>query len=308
VALFPSRPAQKGLSAAARFERRGQWVLLVEDHPVNQELGCEMLRGLGLQVELAEDGAQALSMIARRRYALVLMDCQMPVLDGFEATRRLRALEQTSSAARLPVIALTANALASDRELCLAAGMDDYLSKPFTRTQLDAVLTHWLPQRGPAAHSPPAPVSLAAESTGDSEEPAILEEFQLAQIRALGREGSPSPLTRVIQLYLQSAPQQIEALRTAVAAADAPQIRATAHALKSASTTLGAMVMATTCQSLETMGRESRLEDTVAVFTHLEQVFAQTCEALTALPEAPKLSSHPHDAQPHSQAAEGLVR
>ncbi|HRY14956.1 MAG: Hpt domain-containing protein [Candidatus Competibacteraceae bacterium] len=168
--------------------------------------------------------------------------------------------------------------------------MDDYLSKPFTTAQRDAVLTRWLPQRGSDAHSPPAPVSLATESTEDSEESAILEEFQLAQIRALHWEGSPNPLTRVIQLYLENAPRQIEALCAAIVAADAPQIRAAAHALKSASTTLGAMVMATTCQSLETIGRENCLENAVAVFADLEQIFAQTCGALTALPEAHKLS------------------
>jgi CheY-like chemotaxis protein len=292
VRVMPPKPHQKDLSAA-RFERRNQWVLLVEDHPVNQELGCEMLRGLGLQVELAEDGAQALTMIARRRYALAFMDCQMPVLDGFAATRRLRALEQAAGAARLPVIALTANALASDRELCLAAGMDDYLSKPFTRAQLDAVLARWLPPRTPLEHFPPEPVSPTPELAIDSQETAILEEFQLAQIRALGREGSPSPLTRVIQLYLENAPRQIEALRTAIAVADAAQIRATAHALKSPSTTLGAMTLASACQNLETMGRENRLEDAMMAFADLEQIFTQVCEALTVLPEAPQPSPVP---------------
>lgn len=290
VGIIPSKQPQKSPSSTARFERHGQWVLLVEDHPVNQELGCEMLQGLGLRVQLAEDGTQALAMIAQQRYALVLMDCQMPVLDGFEATRQLRALEQASGGPRLPVIALTANALAGDRELCLAAGMDDYLSKPFTMAQLDTVLARWLPQHTPMEHSPLAPDSLPTSLTCHVQDAAILEESQLAQIRALGREGLPNPLTRMIQLYLENAPHQIDALQAAIAAADALQIRTKAHALKSASTTLGATIVASKCHNLETMGRENRLEDTVTTFTDLKQAFTQLRAVLDALPEAPKLS------------------
>lgn len=141
----PSLPLATTRSTANK--RRRQRVLLVEDNLINQELGCEMLRSLGVAVELAEDGEQALAAIASQRYALVLMDCQMPVLDGFEATRRLRASEQKAgSKNRLPIIALTANALVGDRERCLAAGMDDYLSKPFTISQLGDMLERWLPQ------------------------------------------------------------------------------------------------------------------------------------------------------------------
>lgn len=281
---------QKGRSAAAHAARHDQRVLLVEDHPVNQELGCEMLQELGLHVELAEDGAQALAMIAQRRYALALMDCQMPVLDGFEATRQLRALEQASGGPRLPVIALTANALAGDRELCLAAGMDDYLRKPLTMAQLDTVLARWLPQHTSVEHLPPLLDSPSASSINHDQAAVILDESQLAQIRALGREGLPNPLTRMIQLYLENAPHQIEALRTAIAAADAPEIRAKAHALKSASTTLGAAIFSSKCHKLETMGRENRLEDAITAFADLELAFARLRARLDTLPEAPKLS------------------
>jgi len=100
----------------------------------------------------------------------------------------------------------------------------------------------------------------------------ILDESQLAQIRALGREGLPNPLTRMIQLYLENAPYQIEALRTAIAAADALEIRAKAHALKSASTTLGAAIFSSKCHKLETMGRENRLEDAITAFADLRKM------------------------------------
>ncbi|QXI36902.1 ATP-binding protein [Pseudomonas xantholysinigenes] len=120
------------------------WVLLVEDNPVNQSVIEAMLRSLGFEVKLAIDGAQAIELVGQQHFAAVLMDCRLPQVDGFEATRRIRLLPQ---AADLPIIALTASALQGDRERCLAAGMNDYLSKPFKRTDLQRVLGRWLPGR-----------------------------------------------------------------------------------------------------------------------------------------------------------------
>ena len=126
-------------------------VLVVEDNPVNQVLACAMLDSIGLVHELAENGRVALESVAAHRFDLVLMDCDMPVLDGLCATRELRERE-TGAGARLTVVGLTANALAGDRERCLQAGMDDYLSKPFTRADLHTVLARWLPEaRAPEA-------------------------------------------------------------------------------------------------------------------------------------------------------------
>jgi two-component system, sensor histidine kinase len=119
-------------------------VLLVEDNPVNQSVIEAMLRSLGYEVKLAIDGAQAIELVGQQHFAAVLMDCRLPQVDGFEATRRIRLLPQ---AADLPIIALTASALQGDRERCLAAGMNDYLSKPFKRTDLQRVLGRWLPGR-----------------------------------------------------------------------------------------------------------------------------------------------------------------
>ena len=116
-------------------------VLLVEDNAVNQTVIEAMLRSLGYQVELVGDGAQAVSAVRERRFAAVLMDCRLPVMDGYEATRRIRDL---GAQGRLPIIALTANALQGDREACLQAGMNDYLAKPFKRMELQDVLDRWL--------------------------------------------------------------------------------------------------------------------------------------------------------------------
>jgi CheY-like chemotaxis protein len=116
-------------------------VLLVEDNPVNRTVVEAMLRSLGLRVSVAGDGAQAVSMVSKEKFALVLMDCRLPVMDGYEATRRIREMPGFES---LPIVALTANARQGDKEICLQAGMNDYLAKPFKRTDLQQVLQRWL--------------------------------------------------------------------------------------------------------------------------------------------------------------------
>ena len=123
----------------------GQEVLLVEDNPVNQTVIEAMLRSLGYQVSLVSDGAQAVHSASQRNYAAVLMDCRLPVMDGYEATRQIRQLQTYS---KTPIIALTANALQGDREACLQAGMNDYLAKPFKRADLERILLRWLGKRG----------------------------------------------------------------------------------------------------------------------------------------------------------------
>jgi CheY-like chemotaxis protein len=120
----------------------GQPILLVEDNPVNQTVIQAMLRSLGFEVCIAGDGAQAISLVARQPFAAVLMDCRLPIVDGYEATRRIRQMPQGRD---LPIIALTANALQGDRERCLEAGMNDYLTKPFKRNDLQQILQRWLP-------------------------------------------------------------------------------------------------------------------------------------------------------------------
>jgi CheY-like chemotaxis protein len=120
-------------------------VLVVEDNPVNQKVVCHMLRKMGFTVELADDGRAGVEMLGQGAFDAVLMDCQMPVMDGYEATRAIRGLDDEVS--RIPIIALTANAMDGDREKCLAAGMDDYLSKPAKADQLREVLNKWIPLR-----------------------------------------------------------------------------------------------------------------------------------------------------------------
>jgi CheY-like chemotaxis protein len=137
-------------------------VLLVEDNLVNQKLASVMLRQLGVTVSVAADGREALDLLARERFDLTFMDCQMPTMDGYEATAVIRAREADEGRPRMPIIAMTANALAGDRETCLAAGMDDHLPKPFQQQQLDVVLRRWLWTGEPK----PAPATSTANRPG----------------------------------------------------------------------------------------------------------------------------------------------
>ncbi len=143
IPLALHRPtASVALAPVSGGHGEGRKVLLVEDNPVNQTVIDAMLRGLGFDVSLATDGAQAIDRARNGLFAAILMDCRLPIVDGYEATRQIRQLPEY---AQVPIIALTANALQGDRESCLRAGMNDYLAKPFKRMDLQQILQQWLP-------------------------------------------------------------------------------------------------------------------------------------------------------------------
>ena len=178
-------------------------ILLVEDNPVNREVAVGMLESLGCTAHAAENGWLALEAMNNDAFDAVLMDCQMPVMDGLTATAELRRREQNSGGARLPVIALTANTMEGDRERCLAAGMDDFLSKPFTQQQLAALLKRWL-----ALHV------LPESERRDSSRLPLIDAAVLRNITALAR---PTLLNSMIELYLKHSPQLIGAIERAAA-------------------------------------------------------------------------------------------
>lgn len=239
-------------------------ILLVEDNPVNQAVAVAMLEDLGCEVRTVDNGLDAIRALDEGRYAVVLMDCQMPVMDGFEATRRIRRRERDNQSGATPVIALTANAMKGDRERCLAAGMDDFLSKPFTQRQLREVLArHSVATLEPGAGGAGAPGP-------DRHSAGMLDESALENIRALQRPGKPDILQTVIGHYLASAPKLLQGLRQAVESGDAKALRMAAHSLKSSSRNLGAQALAALCQELEHMGRASTIEGATALLADLE--------------------------------------
>jgi len=262
-------------------------ILVAEDNPVNQEMALAMLELLGCQIEVAANGREAVESVTRNSYDLILMDCQMPVLDGFAATAAIRRWEETENRPRLPIVALTANVIKGFQEQCLEAGMDDYLSKPFGQEQLIAKLDRWLPKikdeklrsvPPPLAPSPPVPATLNVEITAPAT--SLLDERALAQIRALQQPGTPDLLSKIIGLYLNNSLKLLQRIRDGVADADPEILRQAAHSLKSSSANLGAIELAAVCKEMEQRGRERQLEDTADLLRQLETCYDQAREAL----------------------------
>jgi len=266
-------------------------VLVAEDNPVNQELTRTLLENLGCRVEVVDNGLGAIDLLVdspleqlRDPFALVLMDVQMPEVDGLEATAAIRAYEAQAGSKRLPIVALTANALEGDRERCLEAQMDDYLAKPFTQKQLALVLARWLPQSSAAPAAPAAAGEAAAAERVTPRlaqgQAAVLDQHVLARIRALQRDGAPSVLHRVIGIYLDAAPKLVAEVRSAIERRDALRLQRAAHGLKSSSANLGAQTLGELCKELEIMGRLGKLEGAAHKFDVLEFEFEAVRNAL----------------------------
>ena len=295
AAPHPGMPATAALTATRQPSgRRARRVLLAEDNPVNVEVAKAMLESLGLEAHCARNGEEALDAVRGGGWDAVLMDCQMPVMDGFAATSAIRRHEREAGRARtLPVIAITANALQGDREACLAAGMDDYLSKPFTQQQLAGVIGRWvaLPLGAERQHhdlSAPAPAPAAARPPSPPSSPSRHDPVNLAaleNIRALSRDGGDALVHKVVAAYVQDTPRHLAALRQSLAGSDAEGLRRIAHSLKSASANIGAARLAALCRDLEQLGRAGRVDGAAPLFADMEGEFLSVRESLHTLLE-----------------------
>ena len=276
-------------------------ILAVEDNPINREVVRCILDRAGCVCDTVADGPTAIDLVSTRPYDLILMDCQMPVMDGYEATAAIREKEAAGplpgGVERVPIVAMTANALKGDREKCLTAGMDDYLSKPFRPEQLIECLETWLaetlaeaPAREAASEAPVAgaevltPAARAAgvgdgaESVEAAAEPIGRE--SLERLRALDSDGSGELLDRVVRRYLSSSPELIETLRKELARGNAVGVKEAAHSLKSASGFLGARQVAALCQRLENLARQNAMDEASEALAALEPAFADAKAAL----------------------------
>lgn len=235
-----------------RRQNRGR-LLLAEDNRVNQEVALAILRIEGYQVTVANNGQEAIDAHAKASFDLILMDCHMPDVDGFDATRAIRRRQKEENLKRIPIIALTANAMQQDREECLNAGMDDHLSKPYSRLQMRAMLDRWLPSDAGGA----APASAAARKT--SAAPA-LDRTVLEALRALDPE-TGSVLRQVTGLYLEDTPQILQQMKRALDAGDTRELAKAAHTLKSASANVGALELAELCRKAEVAAHGNAQDD-----------------------------------------------
>ena len=264
-------------------------ILLAEDSPVNREVAVGMLEQLGYQVEIAENGRQALLATEHAHFDLILMDCQMPEMDGLTATSEIRQRETEAGRSRLPIIALTANAMQGDRELCLSAGMDDYLTKPYTQMQLREIIQKWLSKRNPLvpasvtnnqAATDPGVATHVAQATSESATTGTghtIDLKALDAIRALQRPNRPAVLASVLRKYLDNSRDSVDALRDALRANDPAGLQAVAHRLKSSSAQLGAIALAARCKELELMGATKNLVDADRTLAALQSEYANAC-------------------------------
>ncbi len=251
----PASSAPRDASPALRGR-----VLLVEDNAINQEVATAMLGSLGVQVTVADNGQAALDLVRTSEFDAVLMDCQMPVMDGFESTAAIRRLPN-ARAERLPIVALTANAMQGDEQRCLLAGMNAFLSKPFTIAQLRALLIRWLPELNEvrAAVEAAQPVEHSAGAQPQLAQAINME--ALRTIRALDPTGGMDLVKSIFRMFLQSADESLRRVEGAILERDGAQLSRAAHALKSSTNNAGAENLSGLYRQLERLGREDRIDE-----------------------------------------------
>jgi signal transduction histidine kinase/ligand-binding sensor domain-containing protein/CheY-like chemotaxis protein/HPt (histidine-containing phosphotransfer) domain-containing protein len=265
-------------------------VLVVEDQALNREVAQGMLATLGVGADTAVNGEEALQKLASGRFDAVLMDCEMPLMDGLSATRALR--EREGGQKRLPVVALTADATPQGRAACLAAGMDDYLAKPYTRAALHAVLTRWLPAAPEVATdtacaaatvgAPGAAAGAAAAPADAAADPAelLLDRATLAALRALPPRGSQDMLSHLAHSWREDSERLMSAIERAVGAGDALELARAAHAWSSCNGHLGAVGLMRLCRELEACARGGDLRAAPELLAQVHALYARVTDEL----------------------------
>ena len=265
-------PAHEG-SAAHAVEpapacKTGPLILLVEDNAVNREVAAGMLESLGCRTQSVDNGRQAIETMNGAHYDAILMDCQMPVMDGMTATGEIRRRESAAGRLRIPIIALTANAMDGDRERCLAAGMDDFLSKPFTQQQLAAVLKRWLAVR--------------AMNDADRRDMSRAPLIDVGVLRNIDALAQPLLLNSLIDLYLQHSPGLMAAVEAAAAGMQPAALAEAVHTLKSSTANLGGSRLALAARECELLLRNGGgIAGAGPLVARMRREYQEFCAALT---------------------------
>lgn len=310
--------AKENLAAVPKLDIDAK-VLLVEDNPVNREYALALLERLGCQAVTAENGQQGIALWQKNSFDLVLMDCQMPEMDGFEATRNIRQQEVDRPRtyryghSRIPIVALTANAMEGDRQRCIEAGFDDYLAKPFREFELEAMLNRWgqpvLNERhvrtqsfaalstvlealkDPAAAQKPVvstelvspsltpPVAVTPEPVQQTEL-LLLDLSVLNSLQMLAPGTQETLAQKTIRLYLETSPKLLEDLRLAAESQNQSALRLAAHTLKSSSAIIGAVALSQKAKVLEQMAREGKATQPHQMVSEISSYLARTHEVL----------------------------
>jgi len=267
------QPPSRSRSPETRAARPTQplRILLAEDNAVNQKLALRQLRKLGYPATAVGNGAEVLQEVERFAYDVILMDCQMPELDGYEVTQRIREFEKRSNARGAPVyiIAVTAHALDGDRERCLSAGMNDYLTKPLHIAQLESALSRALRRRPPAAKS------------------AVLDPACIAGLKELREPGQPDPLAELVELFHREAEACLQRMESGLAQRDSALASRAAHSLKGSSNNLGASHLGSICAVAEEKSKNGDWAAVTEQIAEIKSELARVREALRAEIQTP---------------------
>lgn len=277
--------SESGLVSSERATTSvGGHVLLVEDNPVNRQVAQRLLTLIGVSFETAENGKEGVDKASTGEFDAVLMDCQMPIMDGYSATRGIRKLQVDGSLGKLAIIAMTANAMVGDREKCLSCGMDDYMSKPLNRSMIEQMLRKWLP---PGAMSKASSVPVPATSTAASRPvqpiaPTTRSEgsaIDLNVVRDL-MDLMGSDFRDLVQVYLEDTPKNLTALERAAKTNDIDALVAPAHSMKSTSANLGALLLADMAKRIEQGARSGDIGEPLLLVAQLQNEFQRVSTQL----------------------------
>ncbi len=277
------RPQASPPPLATSLSAPGARVLVVDDNVVNRAVIVGMLEAYECVTSEAEDGAAAVRKAAESDFDLVFMDCQMPVLDGFEATAELRRQEEATGRRRVPIVALTASALKGERERCLAAGMDDYLSKPVRQEQLGEMVRRWVSVRLPVETNGKHVAPPEANGKNGNHGNGVLDHSVIDSIRAMPSHRAGDTLSRLVGIYLQHTPAAIRQLRAAADGGQCGEAQRVAHTIKSSSAMLGATGLARLLSDAETAGRENAGDSLARIVGAIEVEYEAVERALTDL-------------------------
>ena len=286
--------AEAELTQSEVLERvAGARVLVAEDNPVNQDVAKTMLETLKCQVDVVPDGAQAIDAVQRESYDLVLLDCEMPTLDGYEATAQIRQLVEEGKvrtegtvrcSGHLPIVALTAHTAPANRERSLESGVDDFVSKPFTFQTMRNLLAHWI--GGQEASLAPPPLAADAgrghDAPGDIPADGPISEAALAQILELDRLNGGGLFARLVHSFLETTPETLDQLRAAIREDDADGVARAAHELRSASFNVAAERMAHASKDVEALGRSGTTDGAAELMAKLDDLFSAVQTELEA--------------------------
>jgi two-component system, sensor histidine kinase and response regulator len=287
--MAPS-PHRKAQADRPNFGAR---ILVAEDNPVNQEVAAGVLEMLGCQMVSAPNGEIAVSLFAEEKFDLILMDCEMPVMDGIQATQRIREIEAMTQVLPgsvgphrgIPIVALTAHALNDVRARCLEAGMNDFLVKPFDDQQLAKTLERWLEKSGRLPTTAAPPCAAAAQPSVDEAVVRVIDTAVTDGLRALNRKGGPSRLGRAVTRFVENAPSLVSAICESHAKGDADALWRAAHSLKSSAAALGAKRLSLASAEIEHGARTSGVAAVTGIVAGIEKELKTATKALQELIE-----------------------